>query len=168
MATWFTADTHFGHAGARALYRRPFPDVAAMDAALVERWNEAVAPADDVWHLGDFAYAADLNPPLTSVRIDGARIGRLAARCIVERAEGRTVAERVVDVGFSIDLTIDPALQALAQKTAACYTGRHDVCQALGLRRADDKGEPLGAPLLEGAMVRMAAIAVVDILKGPA
>ena len=55
MATWFTADTHFGHAGARALYRRPFPDVAAMDAALVERWNEAVAPADDVWHLGDFA-----------------------------------------------------------------------------------------------------------------
>ena len=55
MATWFTADTHFGHAGARALYRRPFPDVAAMDAALVERWNEAVAPSDDVWHLGDFA-----------------------------------------------------------------------------------------------------------------
>ena len=55
LATWFTADTHFGHAGARALYRRPFPDVAAMDAALVERWNEAVAPADDVWHLGDFA-----------------------------------------------------------------------------------------------------------------
>ena len=29
-----------------------------------------------------------------------------------------------VDVGFSIDLTIDPALQALAQRTAACYTGR--------------------------------------------
>ena len=43
-----------------------------------------------------------------------------------------------VDVGFSIDLTIDPALQALAQKTAACYTGRHDVCRALGMRRAED------------------------------
>ena len=28
-----------------------------------------------------------------------------------------------VDVGFSIDLTIDPSLQALAQQTAACYTG---------------------------------------------
>ena len=55
MAIWFTADTHFGHAGARALYRRPFPDIAAMDAAMVERWNEAVAPTDDVWHLGDFA-----------------------------------------------------------------------------------------------------------------
>ncbi len=55
MATWFTADTHFGHAGARALYRRPFPDVATMDAAMIARWNETVAPEDDIWHLGDFA-----------------------------------------------------------------------------------------------------------------
>ena len=52
---FFTADTHFGHAGARALYRRPFPTVAAMDAALVAAWNERVGPADTVWHLGDFA-----------------------------------------------------------------------------------------------------------------
>ena len=41
-----------------------------------------------------------------------------------------------VDVGFSIALTIDPQLQALAQKTAACYTGRQDVCRVLGIRRA--------------------------------
>lgn len=55
MATLFTADTHFGHAGARALYRRPFATVAEMDAAMVDRWNEAVAPTDVVYHLGDFA-----------------------------------------------------------------------------------------------------------------
>jgi hypothetical protein len=55
MAIFFTSDTHFGHAGALALYRRPFASVAAMDEGLVERWNEAVAPADEVWHLGDFA-----------------------------------------------------------------------------------------------------------------
>ena len=71
-----------------------------------------------------------------------------------------------VDVGFSIDLTIDPQLQALAQKTAACYTGRHDVCRALGLRREEDKDRPLGEPLLEGAMVRMAAVAVIDVASG--
>lgn len=53
--TFFTADTHFGHAGARALYRRPFATVAEMDAAMVERWNAAVGPDDEVWHLGDFA-----------------------------------------------------------------------------------------------------------------
>ena len=55
MAILFTADTHFGHAGALALYRRPFRSVAEMDAALVERWNQAVGPDDEVWHLGDFA-----------------------------------------------------------------------------------------------------------------
>jgi calcineurin-like phosphoesterase family protein len=55
MAVWFTADTHFGHAGALSLYRRPFDSVAAMNAAMITRWNETVGPDDDVWHLGDFA-----------------------------------------------------------------------------------------------------------------
>ena len=71
-----------------------------------------------------------------------------------------------VDVGFSIDLSIDPALQALAQKTAACYTGRQAACRALGLHRQADKEQPLGEPLLEGAMVRMAAVAVIDVASG--
>ena len=52
---FFTADTHFGHAGARALYRRPFASVPEMDRALAEAWNATVGPADTVWHLGDFA-----------------------------------------------------------------------------------------------------------------
>ena len=55
MATFFTADTHFGHGACRALYRRPFTDTPAMDAALIENWNATVAPGDTVWHLGDFA-----------------------------------------------------------------------------------------------------------------
>lgn len=71
-----------------------------------------------------------------------------------------------VDVGFSLALTIDPQLQALAQKTAACYTGRQDVCRALGIRRAEDKDQTIGHRLLESAMVRMAAVAVVDVASG--
>ena len=55
MAVFFTADTHFGHGGARGLYRRPFPSVAAMDEAMRRHWNETVAAGDEVWHLGDFA-----------------------------------------------------------------------------------------------------------------
>ena len=55
MAIFFTSDTHFGHGGALGLYRRPFASVAAMNEALVERWNETVGPDDPVWHLGDFA-----------------------------------------------------------------------------------------------------------------
>jgi calcineurin-like phosphoesterase family protein len=55
MAVYFTADTHFGHAGAKSLYRRPFASVADMDAAMVANWNAVVGPDDEVWHLGDFA-----------------------------------------------------------------------------------------------------------------
>jgi calcineurin-like phosphoesterase family protein len=43
MAVWFTADTHFGHAGALSLYRRPFTSVAEMNAAMIARWNETPA-----------------------------------------------------------------------------------------------------------------------------
>jgi calcineurin-like phosphoesterase family protein len=55
MAVFFTADTHFGHGGALGLFRRPFASVHDMDEAMVQRWNESVGPADEVWHLGDFA-----------------------------------------------------------------------------------------------------------------
>jgi calcineurin-like phosphoesterase family protein len=55
MTVFFTSDTHFGHGGALGLYHRPFASVAAMNEAIVTRWNEAVAPDDEVWHLGDFA-----------------------------------------------------------------------------------------------------------------
>lgn len=56
MATWFTADTHFGdHRVLNLRGGRPFGSVAEMDAAMVERWNARVAPADEVWHLGDVA-----------------------------------------------------------------------------------------------------------------
>ena len=63
MAVFFTGDTHFGHGGARGLYRRPFPSVAAMDAAMLARWNAAVRPEDEVWHLGDFA----VGPPAAAM-----------------------------------------------------------------------------------------------------
>jgi len=55
-----------------------------------------------VFGFGDFAFARDTYPALTTIRIDGTGIGRQAARFIIDRAEGRPVADRVVDVGFSI------------------------------------------------------------------
>jgi len=51
---------------------------------------------------GDLDYAADLDPALTSVHINSREIGQQAARFIVDRAEGREVARRVIDIGFSI------------------------------------------------------------------
>ena len=55
MSVYFTADNHFGHSGARSLYRRPFASVAEMDLAMIDRWNSVVQPEDEIWHLGDFA-----------------------------------------------------------------------------------------------------------------
>jgi calcineurin-like phosphoesterase family protein len=55
MAVLFTGDTHFGDTRVLRIDRRPFASVAEHDAALVARWNAAVAPDDVVWHLGDFA-----------------------------------------------------------------------------------------------------------------
>ena len=52
--------------------------------------------------LGDLTFAKDLHPALTTVRIDGTAIGRTAAQFIIDRAEGRTVASPIHDVGFSI------------------------------------------------------------------
>jgi len=71
-----------------------------------------------------------------------------------------------VDVGFSVDITIDAAAQALAQRIAACYTGRQDVCESLRLRRKEDEAQPIGHRMLERAVVRMAAIAIIDVSTG--
>ncbi|MFW7268694.1 metallophosphoesterase [Gluconacetobacter sp. Hr-1-5] len=54
MATWFTADTHFGHANILKHCNRPFASVTEMDAALIANWNARVVPGDDIWCLGDF------------------------------------------------------------------------------------------------------------------
>ena len=51
---------------------------------------------------GDVPFLADTVPALTTVHINGADIGQQAARFLTERAEGRVVAPRIVDVGFSI------------------------------------------------------------------
>ncbi len=55
MTTWFTSDLHLGHANIIRYCARPFADVAAMNAGLIERWNTTVSPADTVWVLGDVA-----------------------------------------------------------------------------------------------------------------
>ena len=55
MTTFFTSDTHFGHARIIELSDRPFSDVDHMNTEIVRRWNEIVTPDDTVFHLGDVA-----------------------------------------------------------------------------------------------------------------
>lgn len=60
MANFFTADPHFCHGGMLSELNcaRPFRDVEHMNETMVARWNETVAPGDDVWVIGDFAHRA--------------------------------------------------------------------------------------------------------------
>ncbi|MDQ0139496.1 LacI family DNA-binding transcriptional regulator [Cupriavidus necator] len=51
---------------------------------------------------GDADFAAHLNPSLTTVHVDGAAIGALAARLLLDRCQGKAISEPVIDVGFRI------------------------------------------------------------------
>jgi LacI family gluconate utilization system Gnt-I transcriptional repressor len=78
-------------------------DLLALGVLTEARVQGLHVPAQlAVLGFGDLEFAADVEPALSTVRINGAAIGRQAAQFIVERAEGRAVAERVVDIGFSI------------------------------------------------------------------
>jgi LacI family gluconate utilization system Gnt-I transcriptional repressor len=52
--------------------------------------------------LGDHAFAADLYPALTTVRIDGRAMGCIAARFLIDRIAGNHIPEVVRDIGFTI------------------------------------------------------------------
>ena len=51
---------------------------------------------------GDQNFAKDTTPPLSTMRVDGTRIGSLAATMLVDRIENRAGNEQLVDVGFSL------------------------------------------------------------------
>jgi calcineurin-like phosphoesterase family protein len=55
MTTWFTSDTHFGHARIVELAGRPYKDVSHMNEGIIDGWNALVRPDDTVYHLGDVA-----------------------------------------------------------------------------------------------------------------
>ncbi|MEL6978485.1 MAG: metallophosphoesterase [Pseudomonadota bacterium] len=68
---FFTADSHFGHKGILRLSARPFPDVEAMDEAMVEAWNAAVGASDLVYHLGDFCFRGSKPAAKVLARLNG-------------------------------------------------------------------------------------------------
>lgn len=53
---FYTADTHFGHDNIRRFCNRPFDNVAEMDKALTDNWNNVVGQNDEIYMLGDFTF----------------------------------------------------------------------------------------------------------------
>lgn len=78
-------------------------DLLAL-GVLIEAQARGIAVPESlaVVGFGDLALTRDFQPALSTVRVDGTAIGRLAARLLVDRIEGREAATRVVDVGFSV------------------------------------------------------------------
>jgi LacI family gluconate utilization system Gnt-I transcriptional repressor len=51
---------------------------------------------------GNLAIAGDMRPSITTVDVDGARIGREAVAVLRRRANGEGIAQKVIDVGFRL------------------------------------------------------------------
>jgi LacI family transcriptional regulator, gluconate utilization system Gnt-I transcriptional repressor len=109
----FASQTRFGHGRAafRALRELPTaPDIVVCSSdwlaqgLLVEAMAAGVKVPDElaVVGFGNLTIAAEMRPTITTVDIDGARIGREAVNVLRRRAAGSTIAERHIDVGFRL------------------------------------------------------------------
>jgi len=124
MATWFTADLHFGHANIIRYCERPFADAEAMNRSLVQGWNDTVGADDTVWVLGDVALGK-ISETLTMIAELNGRKLLLAGnhdRCWAghgRRAEGWT--ERYLDAGFAEVHQGQMKLPLADKKVLACH-----------------------------------------------
>jgi LacI family gluconate utilization system Gnt-I transcriptional repressor len=66
-----------------------------------QKMGVAVPERIAVCGFGDLEFAADTTPALTTVRVDGRRIGETAARCLIERLGGAP-GTPMIDVGFEL------------------------------------------------------------------
>lgn len=71
MTTFFTADSHFGHANIILYCDRPFQSAEEMDETMIANWNEVVKHDDIVYHLGDFTLGDKLTARRYFKRLQG-------------------------------------------------------------------------------------------------
>lgn len=105
--------TRFGHARAvwrHAMELEPKPDVLVCGSDLlaqgliVEAYAAGKRVPQDVavMGFGNLSIAGEMRPTITSVDLDGARIGREAVAMLRRRAAGEKITQRVIDVGFRL------------------------------------------------------------------
>jgi LacI family gluconate utilization system Gnt-I transcriptional repressor len=73
--------------------------------ALTEAASRGLRTPGDlgIMGFGDLELASHTSPPLSTVRVDGAQIGKLAARAILDRIAGApAAAPRITDTGFQL------------------------------------------------------------------
>ena len=105
--------TRFGHS--RLVWRHvalrdPLPDVIVCGSDLlaqgviIEAQAAGLRVPDQVAVVGfgNVAIAGDMRPTITTVDVDGARIGREAVAVLRRRAAGETITQKVIDAGFRL------------------------------------------------------------------
>ncbi|HLL17748.1 MAG TPA: hypothetical protein VK439_03105, partial [Rubrivivax sp.] len=106
---------------------------------------------------------------LDALRLPQGRLYQNYVDRLPAQANRRTVGRNEVDVGFNVQLTIDPRTQAIAQRVAACYTGQGAACDQAGInfdRVGAAQGGRGAAAMWERAAARVAAVAVIDVASG--
>jgi len=120
VRVFFTADTHFGDHRTINIQRRPFADVATMDAALITGWNAVVGPEDSVWHLGDVARRPDAVADL---------LARLNGRKHLLRGnndpDATLAAEGWASVGDYAEITVEERNLVLCHYPFRSWNGQH-------------------------------------------
>ncbi|MDR3435667.1 substrate-binding domain-containing protein [Telmatospirillum sp.] len=95
----------FGRKSLRAMFEGPRPhptavicgtDLLAIGALLEARAMGLTVPRDlSITGFDDIAFAAEIDPPLTTMRVDNAEIGRLAAQHLLALLDGNVPASKV-------------------------------------------------------------------------
>ena len=118
---FFTADTHFNDPRILRIDRRPFPDLAAHDEALIAYWNETVGADDIVWHLGDFARGNAAAKAALLARLNGRK------QLIVGNNDdfATTEASGWESVHTYKELTVDGRLVILCHYAFRTWNGMH-------------------------------------------
>lgn len=149
------------------------PDGVDEVAAAVNKSKGLSTNSDDAsWLIPDSLDI--LLADLEHLRIPAGAYYQDLSRSTGHEGNRRKLRSVELDIGYHVQLTIDPSTQRRAQQIARCYTGERRVCRMLGLDadiigagRVDGKLVYPGAKQMwEGAAARMTAIVVLDIASG--
>lgn len=71
MTTFYTSDLHFGHGNIIDYSDRPFDSIEEMNEAMIERWNNTMTEADEVYVIGDVALGKRVETVPLAGRLNG-------------------------------------------------------------------------------------------------
>lgn len=156
MTIFFTADTHFNHANVINFESRPFASVEEMDEVLIENWNRAVTPNDEVWVLGDYSLPTGREKALSYLsKLHGTKylVTGNHDRCSPAMRNAHLYQREYLDAGFAAIFDVMrlrlPALTKRGPKLDILmshypYSGEHgDAADRYTALRLRDTGVPL-------------------------